>query len=93
MTVKLMVVIPALVGIAVVRADFCGGSDLLQSSGWHRFCIWRRSLPGGCAGMGDGLSLGGTTGYAISPARNFGPRLAHALLPVANEGSPIGVTP
>jgi glycerol uptake facilitator protein len=33
-----------------------------------------------------GLSLGGPTGYAINPARDLGPRIAHALLPVAGKG-------
>jgi glycerol uptake facilitator protein len=36
---------------------------------------------------GIGLSLGGTTGYAINPARDLGPRLAHALLPIASKGA------
>lgn len=33
-----------------------------------------------------GLSLGGPTGYAINPARDLGPRLAHALLPIPGKG-------
>ncbi len=35
---------------------------------------------------GIGLSLGGPTGYAINPARDLGPRLAHQILPVAGKG-------
>src|ERR1700750_935974 len=41
---------------------------------------------GGSLVGGIGLSLGGTTGYAITPARDLGPRLAHAVLPVASKG-------
>jgi len=33
------------------------------------------------------LSLGGPTGYAINPARDLGPRLAHAVLPIPGKGS------
>ncbi|MEU4894992.1 MIP/aquaporin family protein [Streptomyces sp. NPDC044780] len=37
--------------------------------------------------VGIGLSLGGPTGYAINPARDLGPRLAHALLPIPHKGT------
>lgn len=35
---------------------------------------------------GIGISLGGSTGYAINPARDLGPRIAHAILPIAGKG-------
>jgi glycerol uptake facilitator protein len=41
---------------------------------------------GGVLVWGIGLSLGGTTGYAINPARDLAPRLAHALLPIPGKG-------
>jgi glycerol uptake facilitator protein len=57
-----------------------------------------RLAPGGLAGgLGPvlvgalvwsiGLSLGATTGYAINPARDFGPRLVHSFLPIAGKGT------
>lgn len=60
------------------------------------FAVLRISSPQGGLGSLDalpvalvvlviGLSLGGTTGYAINPARDLGPRLMHALLPIANK--------
>ena len=39
-----------------------------------------------CLVWGIGLSLGGTTGYAINPARDLGPRIAHTILPIAKKG-------
>lgn len=61
------------------------------------FVIFSSQIGGLPAGMGPylvcilvwalGLSLGGPTGYAINPARDLGPRIAHAILPIAGKGS------
>lgn len=44
------------------------------------------ALPVGLLVFGIGMSLGGTTGYAINPARDLGPRIAHAILPIKGKG-------
>lgn len=58
---------------------------LLSFSNYDTF-PWAGNLMVGVLIIGIGLSLGGTTGYAINPARDLGPRIAHAFLPIANKG-------
>lgn len=72
-----------LVTIVLVVVGFAIGSKGVAANG----------LPAGFGpylwGMlvwGVGLSLGGPTGYAINPARDLGPRIAHAILPIAGKG-------
>jgi glycerol uptake facilitator protein len=43
------------------------------------------ALPVGLLVLGIGLSLGGPTGYAINPARDLGPRIAHFILPIPGK--------
>jgi glycerol uptake facilitator protein len=45
------------------------------------------ALPVGLLVLVIGLSLGGPTGYAINPARDLGPRIIHAILPIPGKGS------
>jgi len=52
----------------------------------HAFSNWFGPMLVGLLVFSIGLSLGGPTGYAINPARDFGPRLAHAILPIPGKG-------
>jgi glycerol uptake facilitator protein len=59
-------------------------ANLTQGSDWSRGL---GPLLVGAIVWSIGLSLGGPTGYAINPARDLGPRIAHAVLPIPNKGS------
>jgi glycerol uptake facilitator protein len=59
----------------------------LSALGANRFAEGLNPLAVGALVLAIGHSLGGTTGYAINPARDLGPRIAHAILPVAGKGS------
>lgn len=55
--------------------------------GTNNFTEGLNPLVVGALIMAIGFSLGGTTGFAINPARDFGPRIAHFLLPINGKGS------
>lgn len=55
--------------------------------GANRFADGLNPLIVGVLIIAIGLSLGGTTGFAINPARDLGPRIAHAILPIPGKGS------
>jgi glycerol uptake facilitator protein len=62
-------------GVLAIFANEAAAGDLLSS------------LLVGLLVLAIGLSLGGPTGYAINPARDLGPRIMHAILPIAGKGS------
>ncbi len=58
----------------------------LSALGVNRFAEGLNPLVIGALVLAIGHSLGGTTGYAINPARDLGPRIVHALLPIPGKG-------
>lgn len=72
-----------------VISEFIGTFVLLfglSALGANEFSQGLKPIAVGALVLAIGHSLGGTTGYAINPARDLGPRIAHALLPIAGKG-------
>jgi glycerol uptake facilitator protein len=66
-------------GIVANAGTVGGGAAAVIGTGLNPLLV-------GLLVLGIGLSLGGPTGYAINPARDLGPRIAHAVLPIAGKG-------
>jgi glycerol uptake facilitator protein len=66
-----------LIGVGAIFSGATGGNP---ATGLGPYLV-------GMLVWGIGLSLGGPTGYAINPARDLGPRIAHAILPIPGKGS------
>jgi glycerol uptake facilitator protein len=64
--------------VLILGLLFLGGNEFSQGI---------KPLVVGLLIIAIGLSLGGTTGFAINPARDLGPRIAHAILPIHGKGS------
>jgi glycerol uptake facilitator protein len=62
------------------------GAPTEQAAWAAAVSLWFGPALVGLLVFGIGLSLGGPTGYAINPARDLGPRIAHALLPIPGKG-------
>ena len=60
---------------------------LIRAIGSNEFTEGLNPIVVGLIVVTIGLCLGGTTGYAINPARDFGPRMMHFLLPIKGKGS------
>jgi glycerol uptake facilitator protein len=72
--------------ILVFTVFFITGGEILESK-THIGLGSIGALPVALLVWSIGLSLGGTTGYAINPARDLGPRIMHFLLPIKNKGN------
>ncbi|MCB0523736.1 MAG: MIP/aquaporin family protein [Saprospiraceae bacterium] len=75
---------------ANVTSEFIGTFVLLFgicAIGANKFADGLNPIVVGALVLAIGLSLGGPTGYAINPARDLGPRITHALLPIPGKGS------
>jgi glycerol uptake facilitator protein len=71
-------------GVLAIGANFTGGGE--DPSGLAAIAAGINPLLVGFLVLAIGLSLGGPTGYAINPARDLGPRIAHAVLPIPGKG-------
>lgn len=74
----------------LIFAIFYIASPSVQGTGFEQVQFklgTLEALPVSLVVMVIGMSLGGTTGYAINPARDLGPRVMHAILPMKNKGA------